>query len=174
MISHRHGSSSSETGQYPASVTLSPEAAADPNTNTVTSNGRRTSTAPFIPEASSTGFPPPETRPPPFSHRRGGVAATSRQPPRRGGESPGLTGLPSFRLRHRSCPRRRGPSSVAESLRLSLTGEAASRRQADNLLGEAAAGESPRSASGAGAAAAARGRADEWTTDDENGEDLEE
>lgn len=51
-ISHRHGSRSSETGQYPASVTLSDEAATDPNSKTVTSGvacGLGTSTAPFMP-----------------------------------------------------------------------------------------------------------------------------
>lgn len=75
MISHRHGSSSSETGQYPASVTLSPEATADPNSNTVTSNGRRTSTAPFNPGTSSAGaagFVLPGTLVSPFATGGGG------------------------------------------------------------------------------------------------------
>ncbi|GKB63272.1 hypothetical protein Tco_0919458 [Tanacetum coccineum] len=52
---------SSETGQYPASVTLSEDAATKPNSNTVTSTlgaeeGRVTSTEPFIPGISSPGF----------------------------------------------------------------------------------------------------------------------
>lgn len=55
-ISQRQGSSSSETGQYPASVTLSTEAATDPNSKTVISAGgrfgRETSTAPFMPGTS--------------------------------------------------------------------------------------------------------------------------
>lgn len=58
--SQRQGSSSSETGQYPASVTLSTEAATEPNSNTVMSDGgggggfadRVTSTAPFMPGTS--------------------------------------------------------------------------------------------------------------------------
>ncbi|KAI4327236.1 hypothetical protein L6164_019721 [Bauhinia variegata] len=41
-ISHRHGSSSSETGQCPASETLSAEAATDPNSNTDVLAGRET------------------------------------------------------------------------------------------------------------------------------------
>ena len=54
-ISQRQGSSSSETGQYPASVTLSLVAATDPNskTETVALGGRGTSTAPFMPGTSA-------------------------------------------------------------------------------------------------------------------------
>lgn len=51
-ISQRQGSSSSDTGQYPANVTRSPDATAEPNSKTVTSAGRRTSTAPFNPNTS--------------------------------------------------------------------------------------------------------------------------
>ncbi|EOY24088.1 Uncharacterized protein TCM_015786 [Theobroma cacao] len=52
-ISQRQGSSSSDTGQNPANVTLSAVAATDPNSNTVTLSGRGTTTAPCIP---GTGF----------------------------------------------------------------------------------------------------------------------
>ncbi|KAL5791473.1 hypothetical protein ACOSP7_000067 [Xanthoceras sorbifolium] len=48
-ICQRQGSRSSDTGQYPAIVTLSAEAATEPNSNTVTLSGFRiTSTAPFM------------------------------------------------------------------------------------------------------------------------------
>lgn len=44
---------SSDTGQYPASVTLSVDAATDPNSNIVRDDpGRGTSTAPFMPGTS--------------------------------------------------------------------------------------------------------------------------
>lgn len=54
-ISQRQGSSSSETGQYPARVTLSAVAATDPNSKTVMPAGLGTSTAPFMP-GTSAGF----------------------------------------------------------------------------------------------------------------------
>lgn len=53
--SQRQGSRSSETGQYPARVTLSVEFATDPNSKIVipdTGAGRVTSTAPFMPGTS--------------------------------------------------------------------------------------------------------------------------
>jgi len=62
--SQRHGSSSSETGQYPASVRAAPDSAADPNSNTVASAAcrcRRTSTAPWVPEAATSVPATPET-----------------------------------------------------------------------------------------------------------------
>ncbi|GJM88985.1 hypothetical protein PR202_ga05575 [Eleusine coracana subsp. coracana] len=55
--SQRHGSSSSDTGQYPASVSAAPDSAADPNSKTVASDAcrccRRTSTAPCAPDAAT-------------------------------------------------------------------------------------------------------------------------
>jgi hypothetical protein len=52
--SQRHGSSSSDTGQYPASVNAAPDSAADPNSKTVASDAsrcsRRTSNAPCAPD----------------------------------------------------------------------------------------------------------------------------
>ncbi|CAI9776009.1 unnamed protein product [Fraxinus pennsylvanica] len=54
-ISQRQGSSSSETGQQPVTVTLSAEAATDPNSKTDKSDeraARRTSIAPFMPGTS--------------------------------------------------------------------------------------------------------------------------
>ncbi|KAI8530287.1 hypothetical protein RHMOL_Rhmol11G0045000 [Rhododendron molle] len=52
-ISQRQGWMSSDTGQYPASVTLSVDAATDPNSNIVRDDpDRGTSTAPFMPGTS--------------------------------------------------------------------------------------------------------------------------
>lgn len=52
-VSHRQGSSWSDTGQKSARVTLSAVAATDPNSNTVTMAGRGTSVAPFMPGSSA-------------------------------------------------------------------------------------------------------------------------